>query len=152
MTDYSDESNLINKRIHEYEESFMSRLEKLKRKHEEVKNEYAKMFCERMGLDDDFSYFSGNIFCVGDYFIDMRTIVWAINNLVDEEKFFEWYDYNLFIGENELGEITLEDYCNGKRRFSEEDINRIKSAKSRINEATREFEDIIFEITHKDGN
>lgn len=132
--------------------SFLGRLEKLKIKHEEVRNEYAEMFKERMGLDDDLAYFSGNVYCVCDYYVDIKTIVWAINHLIDEDKFFGWYDYNLFLGENNLGEITLEDYCKGKKKFSDADVDALKAARQRVTEAERNFEDVLYEITHKDGD
>lgn len=144
-----DENDLIQKMNREYHESLLKRISALNKKHEEVKNEYAKIFCEIMGLDDDWAYFSGTIYCVCDYFIDMKTIVWAVNNLVDEETFFNWYDYNLSLGEYKLGEISLEEYCNGKKVFSEEELASLKEAKKKVFESENIFEDLLLEIQKK---
>lgn len=126
-------------------------LKDLQKKYEEVKVGYAKLFCENMELDYEDSYFEGTVFCVADYFIDMKTIVWATDNGICEKKFFDWYDYTLFLAENDLGEVSLEKYCNNDKPYTEEEVKKLREAKNKLLEAQRAFEILLFKTKNAHG-
>lgn len=131
---------------------YEGQLKYLQQKHEEVKTGYAKLFCEKMELDYSDAYFEGTVFCVGDYFIDMKTIVWAMDNEVCEKKFFDWYDYNLFLGENDLGDVTLERYCKNDKPYTEECVKKLREAKDRLLDAQREFDLLLLKAKNEHGD
>ena len=126
--------------------------DELKERYKKVKEDYAILFCKRMGLDYEDSYFTGNVFSVADYFVDFTTIVFAVDNMISETTFFEWYDYNLFLGEAELGDISLEQYCNGRMKYSVEDINKLREAKNQVIDAKRHFETLLLQTKNKYEN
>lgn len=126
-------------------------LKELQIKHEEVKNGYAKLFCKKMELDYDDSYFEGTVFCVADYYIDIRAIIWALNNEICEKKFFDWYDYNLFLGENELGNVSLEMYCRNEKPYTEDEVKKLRESKNNLVDAQRHFDLLLLQIKNAHG-
>lgn len=125
------------------------KLEDLKTRHESLKNEYVQYFCKQMGLDDNGSYFTGNIVCIGDYFIDMQTIVYAVNNEIKDTTFLDWYNYNLTLGEENLGDVSLENYVKGNFEYSIDEITRLQNLKDTISESKRNLEKYMINLRKK---
>lgn len=122
------------------------KLEDLKTRHESLKDEYAQYFCKQMGLDYNGSYFTENIFCIADYFIDMQTIVYAVNNEIKDTTFFDWYNYNLTLGEENLGDVSLENYVKGNLEYSTDEITRLQNLKDIISESKRKLENYMITL------
>lgn len=125
------------------------KLEDLKTRHESLKYEYAQYFCKQMGLDYSDAYFTENIFCIGDYFIDMQTIVYAVNNEIKDTTFFDWYNYNLTLGEENLGDVSLENYVKGNFEYSIDEITRLQNLKDIISESKRNLENYMINLRKK---
>lgn len=125
------------------------KLEDLKTRHESLKDEYARYFCKQMGLDINDAYFTGNVFCVGDYFIDMQTIVYAVNNEIKDTTFFDWYNYNLTLGEENLGNVSLEAYVKGNLEYNIDEITRLQNLKDIISESKRNLENYMINLRKK---
>lgn len=119
---------------------------KLQKKYNDILNEYAKFFCEMIGFDVAGSYFSGTVFCVGDYFIDFKTIKYVVDNQISEDIFFKWYDYNLYLAEIELDTVRIEDFIKGNRKYTNDDLLKLKNAKMKVVLAKKDFENLLENI------
>lgn len=116
----------------------------------ELKEAYRVLFCEQYEFDTDDAYWTGNVLSVGDYFVGLDDVIYAVNIGIVEEEFFKWYDYSLTVWENGLGNISLESYVKGIREYSEDDINKLRELQSNYDKSKCEFDDFLTEL--KNGN
>ena len=75
-----------------------------------------------------------------------------MDNEVCEKKFFDWYEYNLFLGENNLGDVTLERYCKNDKPYTEESVKKLRDTKDRLLNAQREFDLLLLKIKNTNGD
>ena len=118
--------------------------EALKANYKNACDDYLEAFCEKHGFDWDYSHWMGNrpgeIVSVGDYFVDMKTIVDDINLDAPEEEFWKWYDYTLDM--DLLGAKPLPDFgswIKGCLRKSREEIDKLKALQQNIEELRKEL-------------
>lgn len=124
--------------------------EVLKNMFETVKNEYQKKFVGLYGFDINDSYWTGHVLAVADYFFDFYDIMYAVENNVHEKELFNWYDYNLTIGEYYLGDISLDSYTKGVRPYKDDDINELRKLQSEFNKAKSSLDDLLYKL--RNGN
>lgn len=117
---------------------------------ETVKNEYQKKFVKKYGFDIRDSYWTGHVLAVADYFFDFYDVMYAVNNSVHEKELFNWYDYNLTIGEYYLGDISLDSYTKGVRPYKDADINELRKLQSEFNKAKSSLDDLLYKL--RNGN
>lgn len=107
-------------------------------------NEVLHAFCERheMYADDDpwVGGKAGGIACIGDYFVDMQTILYDIEYEPDTKELLRWMDYRsrlMFIGIEK--DINYESWCKGAPRLSEESLSRLEEMKKQIDRTIDEY-------------
>ena len=118
----------------------------LKNMFETVKNEYQKRFTNKFGFDIKDSYWNGHVLSVADYFFDFYDVMYAVNNNVHEKELFNWYDYNLTMGEYYLGDISLDSYAKGVRPYKDADINELKKLQSEFNKVKSSLDDLLYKL------
>lgn len=96
-------------------------------------NEYLRLFCEKHDFDYEDAKDSwvggcvGDITCVGDFFIDMRTIITDIEMDAPEEEFLKWYDYNLVADEFGFTTPNFESWLRGCPRVPQESFDKLEA-------------------------
>jgi len=78
-------------------------IEKLKKQHEKVCNDYIKAFCKKQDLEFQFwvADIVGEIACFGDiYFFDFTEIVYDINTEQPPQKIIQWLNERLETSDN----------------------------------------------------
>lgn len=120
----------------------------LKKNYNDACNAYLKAFAEKHGLDmSDCGWVAeepGGIASIGDYFVDMPTIITDIDMEAPEEEFWKWYEYTA-----EVDLLELPDNCNYKAwlrgcpRYSEEAFERIRALRNKVDEAKRILKEAI---------
>ncbi len=80
----------------------------MKESWEALCNEYLRLFCEKHGFEYDPNDWVGGkegigtVCCLSDYWLDLETIRFDIDNAIPAEKFFEYEDYDSKIRDIEL--------------------------------------------------
>lgn len=131
--------------------------EELRQAYSDACNNYLKAWCEKhdLPMEDDpwVAQEPGGIALIGDYFVDMQTILTDIDMDAPEEEWWNWYDYSL-----ETSEVGLPDKCNFKSwlmgcpRYSEEALERIAELRKSVNKAQDILERAIKEEVDKLGS
>lgn len=111
--------------------------DKLKVEYEIACNNYLYAFCKKHGYyfyhDAWLSNDAGTIACIADYYIDIVTIRYDVDNDVQKDEFLKWYDYCIELGS--LGDKEtpcFKAWCMGCPRKSPEDIEKIRATHKRI--------------------
>lgn len=105
--------------------------------------EYLRLFCEKHEFDyeDAKDAWVGNevggVVCVGDYFVDMVTIIADIELNAPEHEFIEWYDYCLEAHEFGLVVPNFKSWVKGCPRTSEETIERLRKLRQDFNDCVK---------------
>lgn len=113
----------------------------LKEAFNSVVDNYAESFCKKHDLDFEDGYWIGNefggVYSVADYFFNFKDIKLDIDERIEGDQIFEWYDYSLKVAEISDGTVASEykDWLKGKRPFTENDIKKIELAKQHVEEA-----------------
>lgn len=134
--------------------------ELMRERYENAVHEYCHAFCQKHGYHYDPDMWVGGrvgeIIEIADYFCDFVDIRYDIDNDIAEEMFVQWYDYSLELamldaGEGKIKNVNYEHYCMGARPYSVEDIEALKEAKARVDEAKRALEECIASQAAKEG-
>lgn len=105
--------------------------------------EYLRLFCEKHEFDyeDAKDAWVGNevggVACVGDYFVDMVTIITDIEMNAPEHEFIEWHDYCLEAHEFGLVVPNFKSWIKGCPRTSEETIGRLRKLRQDLNDCVK---------------
>ena len=131
-----------------------SQRNELRQAYNDACNNYLKVWCEKhdLPMEDDPWVASepGGVAMIGDYFVDMQTILTDIDMNAPEKEWWEWYDYSI-----ETAEVGLPEKCNFKSwlmgcpRYSEEALARIAELRKSVNEAQAILEKAIKEEVDK---
>jgi len=109
-----------------------------------LKESYKDVFCEIYRFEnDDSCYWEGNTLCVGDYFFGFYDVVFAVNEGVSSSTLFNWYDYSLFVYENFMETVSLEDYMSGRLPYNTEDVDKLRGMREKKAKLSRSIEDLI---------
>lgn len=124
--------------------------EELRKAYNKACDDYLKVWCEKHDLPIDYAEWvadePGGVALVGDYYVDMQTILIDIDMNAPEHEWWNWYDYSA-----EISMVGLPDKCNFKSwlmgcpRYSDESIARIAELKKKVNEAQENLEKAIKE-------
>ena len=93
--------------------------------YKEVCDYLVRLFIKQMGLKSNYYWVAdkaGTIADVSEYFVDMETIITALENNVNFDTFSEWYDYNSKAWIYEIESINFESWIKGCPHLSEEEI------------------------------
>lgn len=115
-----------------------------------IVNDYMYVWTTKHGFEYDENMWIGDniggICDICDMFVSFEDIRCDVDNELPENVFNEWYWYNLELSELGLDRnVTLKEYANGYRPYSEKDIEKLRKLKSNVKNA----EDILEkEISH----
>jgi hypothetical protein len=88
----------------------------------------------------DFSWVEiGGVFCFADYWVDFNTVLFCLENNVEEDKFFDWYDHCLVVG----GGVSLQDFLILPQKRLEQEQKYISELKERVKTAEEELKKAI---------
>ena len=109
-----------------------------------LKESYKDVFCEIYGFEnEDICYWEGNTLCVGDYFLGFYDVVFAVNEGVSSSTLFNWYDYSLFVYENFMETVSLEDYMAGRLPYKAEDVDKLRGMREKENRLSCSIDELI---------
>lgn len=129
------------------EELLNSDIESAKQNYENVQLQYEGIFCSIYGFDLIDAYWPSNrVLSVADYFFGLFDIMYAVNNKIDSDTLFEWYDYNLTLGNYFLGDVSLENYSKGILPYDKEDVKRLSELQSEFTKAKFAMDDLLVKM------
>lgn len=131
------------------------------KKKEDLKNEF-KLLCDKyvqafmdMYFDDSdmasYDWLTDDLIEVNDYFVNINTVKYCVDNNVLWEDFYQWYDYVLRVNtvDHNIPTPSIDMWVKGCPRRTEEDIENLESLHNHVMEAQRELEDAIERFTSK---
>lgn len=126
----------------------------LRQAYNDACNNYLKVWCEKhdLPMEDDpwVAQEPGGVAMIGDYFVDMQTILTDIDMNAPEKEWWEWYDYSVVTAEVGLPEkCNFKSWLMGCPRYSEEALARIAELRKSVNEAQAILEKAIKEEVDK---
>ena len=83
--------------------------------------------------------FFPSVAIIGDYFVDMASLIADIDNDAPEEEFWEWYSYCEDACELDLVQPTLEAWLQGCPRYEERELLDLRAAQRHINEIKTKY-------------
>ena len=107
-------------------------------------NEYLRLFCEKHEFDYEDARNSLpnrrllDVFCIGDYFVDMRDIITDIEQDAPEDEYEKWYFYTLDAHNLGLTAPNYPSWLKGCPRCSQGEINRLYDLKREFEQAVKE--------------
>ena len=114
-------------------------------------NQLLRLFCAKHEYDYDPTGWvagePGGIASIGDYFVDMATIIADIKMEAPEEEFIRWYDYTLELGtiDPTIPAPNYEHWLRGCPRYSEERIASLRRSAQQVQEAKNRLDELIRE-------
>jgi hypothetical protein len=88
----------------------------------------------------DFSWVDiGGVFCFADYWVDFNTVLYCLENNVEEDKFFDWYDHSILVG----GGVSLQDFLISPQKRLEQEQKYIAELKEKVKTAEEELKKAI---------
>ena len=91
------------------------------RNYKEACDYLVRLFIKQMGFKCNYYWVGdkvGTVADISEYFVDIETVITALENNVNFDIFSEWYEYNVKTGMR----INLESWISGCQRLSEEEI------------------------------
>ena len=93
----------------------------------------------------------GGSLYINDNYYDYETIRYAVDNNVNPDNVFDWYDYccSIWVVDRDIKTPSLKEWCNGYKRKSEEDIELLNRLKSEVLKAEQNLKEAIYEFKNK---
>ena len=109
---------------------------------------YLEAFAEKHGFDpSDCEWVAnqpGGVAMVGDYYVDMQTILTDIDKDAPEEAWLGWYDYQLEVQMLELPkQCNFRSWIHGCPRYSEETLARFRALHNEVERAKRRLMEAV---------
>lgn len=114
-----------------------------------------RLFCEKHELhydpNDWIAEEPGGCAMIGDYAVDMATMLTDLKMDAPEEEFIRWYDYTLELGviDATIPTPNFEHWLRGCPRYSQEQINGLRRAALRVQEAKNLLNELIREAKNQ---
>ena len=110
-------------------------------------NQYLELFCEKHGYGMGYTSWvfdvPGRVAEIGDYLVDMQTIIDDLEMDAPEEEFIRWYDYCLEADALGLDSPNYRSWLKGCPRIPEDRLQRLRHLRDELREETerikREF-------------
>jgi hypothetical protein len=127
----------------------MKKSKELKKSYEDACNAYLKAFTDKHGYEYDPDLWvggkAGTIICIGDYFVDMVTVITDIDMDAPEDEFLKWYDYCTEVGMLGGNTPNFDHWLRGCPVFSKEEINKMWNTLKKIEELKEELNEQLKE-------
>lgn len=122
---------------------------RLKEKFEAVCNEYAECFQKRMEFTQSW-WIKDEVGGLADfnecYTFSLEEMRYVIDEGIERETVLEWFEYHLELSVYGVRCPSLQDWCKGASRISEEEMNSIRDSWRKAQEAKEELERLINEL------
>lgn len=123
-------------------------IEELKKKYNEICNEYLYKFCLKNGFEyDPFMWIAdnvGTIIMIADMFVNMEDIRYDVDNNIPKGKFNDWYWKSVELHEFGVSWMNYESYCKGAPdKYTPEVMEKLRNSFYKIEDAKKEFEEMI---------
>lgn len=123
----------------------------MKKDYENAVEAYLKAFCEMYGLPYDTDGWvgrePGTIAEVGDFFFGFDDMKRCVDNGYSWDDVAEWYEYCVEAGMYGISAPNLKSWMAGCPRIGEDEMERIRAAASRVDEAKAALDEEIRRIT-----
>ena len=123
---------------------------KLRKRYEQLISDYLNVFIEdNFGGEASIMKISDDVFEINDYFFNLDEIIFCVENHLENNILFQWYDYCLRIGmiNREIKTPTLAEYVNGAKVLTEDKISSLEKLKQAVDEAEETLKKEIEEVT-----
>lgn len=143
--------------IQKYKKDKIMEREELKKRYSEIVNEYLKQFCLKHGLNYDEAKCGwvanevGDVVCVGDYYISFDDIRRDIDENINDDEYFKYYNYCVKVNEYGCTAPNYRSWLAGCPRFNNGQLDEIEKAHKATERAKRELERVIKEEQEKIG-
>lgn len=111
--------------------------------YENLKKTYQRLFCAMYKFEDSYAYWTGHVLSVADYFFGLYDIMYAVDNQINEDILFEWYDYDMTLCNYYLGSVSLENYSKGILEYSKEDVKLLNELQGEFTKAKLAIDDLL---------
>jgi hypothetical protein len=114
-------------------------------KWKEITNSLTEFWIRRyfqLDKDEEVDFFwveIGGVFCFADYWVGFNTVLFCLENNVEEDKFFDWYDHCILVG----GGVSLQDFLLSPQKRLEQEQKYIAELKDRVKFAEEELHKAI---------
>lgn len=131
---------------------------KLRKRYEKVISDYLNVFIEdNFDREASIMKISDDVFEVNDYFFNLDEIIFCVENHLENNILFQWYDYCLRIGmiNREIKTPTLAEYVNGAKVLTEDKISSLEKLKQAVDEAEETLKkeiEVVTKITEQADN
>ena len=68
----------------------------------------------------------GTIALIGDFYVDIQTMIHDLENDIPKDEFIKWYDYSVDCHIYGLKFPNYENWCKGAPRYTPEEIEKVK--------------------------
>lgn len=106
-------------------------------------NQLLRLFCAKHEYGYDPTCWVGNepggIACIGDYFIDMQTIITDIKMEAPASEFIDWYDYCVDAEELGLTSPNYMSWLKGCPRIPDDKLQRLRDIRTQLFEETEKL-------------
>ena len=103
-------------------------------------NKLLRLFCDKHEYDYDPLCWvggdTGGVAMIGDYSVDMETIITDIKMEAPEEEFLKWYDYCLEAHDLHITAPNYRSWLMGCPRIPEEGLQRLRDIRAQLFEET----------------
>lgn len=106
-------------------------------------NAYLELFCDKHGFDYEDAKESwvgrevGGITLVGDFYVDITTMIVDIEENAKENDFYEWYDYCLAANEFDLTTPNYSSWLRGSPRTDEKTFAKLREIKRNLDDCIK---------------
>lgn len=103
--------------------------------------QYLALFCAKHGYGyGDTAWVAdevGGLAVIGDYYVDMRTIITDLDMCAPEEEFLSWYDYCLEAHDLGIDSPNYSSWLSGCPRIPEERLQHLRELRAQLREETK---------------
>lgn len=120
-------------------------------------DDYAKAFFDKYFRIDKYDlpnyYYTGDTLCIGDHFFNFNDVRYCMDNNVQEDDLFGWYDYCLNLGmiDQDIKTPTLQQWIAGNHGIGQEKLQQLIQLKQSVTDAQRQLEKGIEEHLKENG-
>ena len=120
----------------------------LQRRWKNVCEEYLVSFCDKHEINPKTARWVGDevggVADLGDYFVDLLTIIYDVDNHIEKDKFFNWYNKQLEYADLNMKYLNYQSFCKGAPQpKTDEELEAIRKAKKAVEDAQRELNELI---------
>lgn len=118
--------------------------------YDEACNAVRDFIVDKHGFNGDDTFWvnnePGGVLSCGDYFFGMDEMITDLREDPHEDELIKWYDYHTDCLSLGLDACNFRSWLHGCPRYSDEELERVRSAKDRIRDAERALVETVEEV------